>query len=313
MREAAEFWLDALVTDPRDGTLVAAPAYSPEHGPYTAGAAMSQQIVWDLFNNVLAAGDVLGGNVLGGNREFLARVGAAMDRLDPGLRIGRWGQLQEWKEDLDDPADTHRHVSHLYALHPGRQISPLTSPEYAHAAEVSLGAREGDGSGWAPGWSRAWKVNFWARLLRPEPAYQALRDQLRFQTMANLWDTHPPFQIDGNFGATAGVAELLLQSHTGTVHVLPAMPAAWPDGRVDGLRARGALTVGATWLAGRATELRLCAEAGGRPQLKNGLFAGRFTVLDVTTGRPASWSRVDHDTIRLDTRPGHRYALRARE
>ncbi|MBC6463684.1 glycoside hydrolase N-terminal domain-containing protein [Actinomadura sp. HBU206391] len=158
MREAAEFWLDFLVADPRDGTLVAVPSYSPEHGKFTAATSMSQQIVWDLFTNVLAAGKVHGGDTA-----FRAGLGRALSKLDPGLRVGSWGQLQEWKEDLDDPADTHRHVSHLYALHPGSQISPVTTPAYAQAAKVSLTAREGDGSGWAPGWSRSWKTGFMAR------------------------------------------------------------------------------------------------------------------------------------------------------
>jgi alpha-L-fucosidase 2 len=265
---------------------------------------MSQQVVWDLFTNVLAAGDVLGGD-----RAFRSRVSAALARLDPGLRVGSWGQLQEWTEDLDDPADTHRHVSHLYALHPGQQIAPLTSPDLAAAAEVSLAAREGDGSASTPGWSRAWKANFWARLLRGDQAFAALRDQLRLQTLPNLWDTHPPFQIDGNFGATAGIAEMLLQSHTGTVHVLPARPSTWPSGRVDGLRARGGYTVGVSWGDGRTGELRLNADHGGEVLLKNDLLAGRFYLADTSTGRPVAWTRVGADTIRFDTRPGHTYRV----
>ena len=304
LREAAEFWLDFLVTDPRDGTLVVIPSYSPEHGPYTAGTAMSQQVVWDLFTNVLAAGDVLGGD-----RAFRSRVSAALARLDPGLRVGSWGQLQEWKEDLDDPADTHRHVSHLYALHPGQRIAPLTAPDLAAAAEVSLAAREGDGSASTPGWSRAWKANFWARLLRGDQAFAALRDQLRLQTLPNLWDTHPPFQIDGNFGATAGIAEMLLQSHTGTVHVLPALPSTWPSGRVDGLRARGGYTVGVSWRDGRTGEVRLHPDHGGEVLLKNDLLASRFHLADTSTRRPVTWTRVGADTIRFDTRPGHTYRV----
>ncbi|MQA85323.1 MAG: glycoside hydrolase family 95 protein [Streptosporangiales bacterium] len=304
MREAAQFWLDYLVTDPRDDTLVAVPAYSPEHGPYTAGAAMSQQIAWDLFTNLLNAAETL--NI---DHTFRTRVKRALSRLDPGLRIGSWGQLQEWKDDLDEPADTHRHVSHLYALHPGRQISPLTTPDFAEAARVSLTAREGDGTGWAPGWSRAWKTNFWARLLDGDRAFAALRDQLRFQTLANLWDTHPPFQIDGNFGAAAGVAEMLLQSHADVIHVLPALPSAWPSGRVDGLRARGAFTVGVTWRAGRATEIRLASDSGGTVRLKSTLLTGRFRVVDARTLRPVLWTRRDTDTIRFHARPGRDYRL----
>ncbi|WP_201788844.1 glycosyl hydrolase family 95 catalytic domain-containing protein [Amycolatopsis orientalis] len=305
LREAARFWLDSLQADPRDGKLVAVPSYSPEHGPYTAGAAMSQQVVWDLFTNVLDAGEVLGGD-----QAFRSRVAGARAKLDPGLRVGSWGQLQEWKEDLDDPADTHRHVSHLYGLHPGRQISPLGTPEFAAAAEKSLAAREAGGTAGAPGWSRAWKANFWARLLKGESAFEAFRDQLRFQTLPNLWDTHPPFQIDGNFGATAAVAEMLVQSQTGTVHLLPALPSAWPAGQVDGLRARGAFTVGATWRAGQSVELRLCADKGGPVSVKNDLLKTSFRVLDAHTGRTVRWTRTGIDTIRLDTRPGGAYLVK---
>jgi alpha-L-fucosidase 2 len=307
MRETAEFWLDYLVADPRDGTLVAVPSYSPEHGPFTAGAAMSQQIAWDLFGNVLAAADVLGDN-----SSFRARVEQARSRLDPGLRVGSWGQLREWKEDLDDPGDTHRHVSHLYGLYPGTRISPLTTPEYARAARVSLLAREGDGTGWAPGWSRAWKANFWARLLDGDRAFAALRDQLRFQTLTNLWDTHPPFQIDGNFGATAAVAEMLVQSHAGVIHMLPALPAAWPSGSVDGLRARGAFTVGVTWRSGRPTEIRLGSDVGGAARLKSPLFAARYRVVDVRDGRTVEARREADDVVRLDTHRGRSYRVYAR-
>ncbi|MFD8496686.1 glycoside hydrolase N-terminal domain-containing protein [Amycolatopsis sp. NPDC059657] len=306
LRDAARFWLDTLVADPRDGKLVAVPSYSPEHGPYTAGAAMSQQVIWDLFTNLLDAGEVLGGD-----QAFRAGVAAARAKLDPGLRIGSWGQLQEWKEDLDDPADTHRHVSQLYGLHPGRQISPLTTPDLAAAAAKSLAAREGGPDASAPGWSRAWKANFWARLQKGDSAFAALRDQLRFQTLPNLWDTHPPFQIDGNFGATAAVAEMLVQSQTGTVHLLPALPAAWPSGRVDGLRARGAFTVGATWRAGQAAELRLCADKGGEVTVKNSLFTSSFRVVDARTGTAVRWTRTGADTIRLVTRPGGAYLMTA--
>jgi alpha-L-fucosidase 2 len=274
MKEAARLWLDALVADPRDGRLVVSPSYSPEHGDFSAGAAMSQQIVFDLFTNVSeAAGRV-------GDRAFKARIDAVLTRLDPGLRIGSWGQLQEWKEDWDDPRDDHRHVSHLFALHPGQQISPIAAPALAQAARVSLEAR-GDGG---TGWSKAWKINFWARLGDGDRAHRLLGEQLRESTLSNLWDNHPPFQIDGNFGATAGIAEMLLQSHAGAVHVLPALPRAWLDGSVRGLRARGDLTVDIRWSAGAAEEVRIAAGSAGAVSLRSGIFAGPF-ALQAANGR----------------------------
>jgi len=301
MKELARFWLDELVVDPRDGTLVVSPSFSPENGDFTAGASMSQQIVWSLFTNLLDAG-----RVLGGDRAFLAEVGSARERLDPGTRIGSWGQLQEWKGDWDSPTDQHRHVSHLFALHPGDQIAPLTDPELAEAAKVSLTAR-GDGG---TGWSKAWKVNFWARLLDGDHAHTMLSEQLRFSTLANLWDTHPPFQIDGNFGATAGVAEMLLQSHTGDVHVLPALPGAWPDGSVAGLRARGDLTVDVRWASGAAREIAVTAGSSGPVTLRSPLFAGPYRLVDATTGRPVAVD-VDGERATFTAREGHRYVATA--
>ncbi|MES1197059.1 MAG: glycoside hydrolase family 95 protein [Pseudomonadota bacterium] len=268
MKGAAEMWLDALVTDPRDGKLVVSPSFSPEHGDFSVGASMSQEIVFDLFTKTAEAADHVG------DTSFRDRVRAALARLDPGLRIGSWGQLQEWKSDWDDRYDDHRHVSHLFALHPGRQISPLTTPQFADAARITLRAR-GDGG---TGWSKAWKINFWARLLDGGHAHLMLSQQLKQSTLPNLWDTHPPFQIDGNFGATAGVAEMLLQSQNDELHILPALPSVWASGSVAGLRGRGGFTVDIRWNNGAADEVRIVAIRAGPVAVRSTIFAAHFTL-----------------------------------
>lgn len=268
MKGAAQFWLDALRTDPRDGKLVVTPSFSPEHGQFTAGAAMSQQIVFELFADVAQVGAQLG------EEEFTAKIQKALHQLDPGLRMGSWGQLQEWKQDLDERDDQHRHVSHLYALHPSNQIGVLTTPDYAAAARRSLEAR-GDGG---TGWSMAWKINLWSRLLDGDRAHRLLGEQLKHSTLPNLFDTHPPFQIDGNFGATAGITEMLLQSHAGELHVLPALPAAWSSGEVKGLRARGDITVDIRWEDQQAREIHLLSGSGQTITVRSELFSRSFSV-----------------------------------
>ena len=256
--------------------------WSPEHGPRADGVAHDQQIFSQLFADAAAAAAALGVDT-----EFRARCEDAHRRL-AGPKVGRWGQLQEWGQDVDVPWDTHRHVSHLYGLYPSAQITPET-PEFFNAARVSLEKRGDVSTGWAMGW----RVCLWARLLDGDHAFKLIRNQLTplggaagvrhgdGGTYPNLFDAHPPFQIDGNFGCTAGIAEMLVQSHRGFVELLPALPSAWPNGSAKGFRARGGWTVDFAWKNGVVTSCTVRAGVGGRLKLR---INGRDAEYDVKPG-----------------------------
>lgn len=271
MKEAALFWISYLTKD-ENGKLVSIPSYSPEHGGISTGASMDHQIAWDLLNNCVKAAEVLGIN-----DDFTQKAKEARDQILPP-KIGSWGQLQEWKEDVDDPDSKHRHVSHLFALHPGNQISTTKTPELAEAARVSLNARGDSGSGW----SRAWKMNFWARLNDGNRAHKMLQHLLNAVetktvsmdnsggTYSNLLCAHPPIQLDGNMGGVSGIVEMLLQSHSGVIDILPALPDVWKQGEVKGLKVRGGFEISLAWKKGKLTKVEITSLKGGKCKVRYG-------------------------------------------
>ena len=274
LKEVCQFWEDHLKALP-DGRLVVPQGWSPEHGPNEDGVSYNQQIVWDLFSNFVEAA-----TALGVDDDYRAKIAAMRDRL-LGPQIGRWGQLQEWMTDRDDPKDEHRHTSHLFAVYPGRQISVTRTPELAKAAAVSLVARGTAGDSRRE-WAWAWRCNLWARLRDGDRAEAMIRNLLTYNTLPNLFGNHPPMQLDGNFGITAGICEMLLQSHAGEIELLPALPTDWPAGHVRGLRARGGFEVDIAWQDGRLATASIRSTGGQDPLVRCG---GQVTQLKLGAGQ----------------------------
>ncbi|MEV0006470.1 cellulose-binding domain-containing protein [Micromonospora sp. NPDC050980] len=238
-----------------------------------------------------------------GRSAVICTVPTAKDRLPPS-RVGSRGNVQEWLADWVETERTHRHVSHLYGLHPSNQITRRGTPALYEAARRTLELRGDDGTGW----SLAWKINFWARLEDAARAHKLLRDLVRTDRLApNMFDLHPPFQIDGNFGATSGIAEMLLHSHAGELHVLPALPSAWPTGQVTGLRGRGGYTVGLSWSDGQPDEVAVRADRDGTLRLRCRLFTGGFDLVDTTDGSTPAPTRPEADVVQFAVRAGHTY------
>jgi alpha-L-fucosidase 2 len=296
MKELCEFWEDLLIEYP-DGTLVSPDGYSPEQGPEEDGVSFDQQLAWDVFNNYIE-----GASALGVDKEYREKVASMKGKL-LGPKIGKWGQLQEWMVDRDDPKNDHRCVSHLIAVMPGRQISPFTTPKLAEAAKVSVSARGDGGEGViTEGFPYAWKVSIWARLHDGNRAYKILNAHLKKCFSKNL--THINC-LDGNSGYAAGICEMLMQSHMGEIHLLPALPDTWANGQVKGIRARGAFEVDMDWTDGKLSQTVIRSEQGQMCRLRS---AAPLTVMQ--GGKRVATKTVDAGLIEFPTEKGKEYLLK---
>jgi alpha-L-fucosidase 2 len=314
MKGAAAFCLDWLVTD-KNGLLVTAPSVSPENtfiddngkkGSVSVATTMDMSIIWDLFTNIIEASQELNTD-----KAYRDMIIEKRSRLFP-LHIGKKGNLQEWYKDWEDTDPHHRHVSHLFGLYPGRQISPISTPAFAAASKKTLELRGDAGTGW----SLAWKINFWARLLDGNHAYTMIRSLLHLTGQAgtnyangggsyvNLFDAHPPFQIDGNFGGISGMAEMLLQSHSAEIALLPALPDAWKEGSIKGLKARGNYEVSMNWKDGRLTGAELISLSGGTCRLRTSM---QVSVQGVSA---KSASDAHGYVIEFNTEKGKKYRVK---
>jgi alpha-L-fucosidase 2 len=290
MKEAAEFCCDWLVVNPKTKELVSGPSISPENRFKTSegqaasmvmGPTMDHMIIRDLLTNTIEASEIL--NI---DDSFRKKMKRTLDRLAP-MRIGSDGRLMEWTEEFAEDEPGHRHISHLFGLHPGDQITMQRNPEFLEAARKTIEYRLAHGGGHT-GWSRAWIINFFARLQDGEEAYENLIALLRSTTLPNLFNTHPPFQIDGNFGAVSGITEMLLQSHAGEIHILPALPEAWPDGHIYGLCARGGFVVDIDWKNGELKKVGVYSKLGNECTLR---YGERIIAVEIVAGEKLEFDK----------------------